>query len=117
MSVQPRFSSYQHSPIQRLAQYLDQLPGPLFYHFSRLTTFLNSGDFMQKLQHYYTHTNLFLPETHVATFKIHDLYAKISHTALLDALHIFLVNPLITGRYQRLPDDAIVELTTLVLKN
>ncbi|CAF2830435.1 unnamed protein product [Rotaria sp. Silwood2] len=118
MSVQPRFSSYQHSPIQRLAQYLDQLLRPLFYHFSRSTTFLNSGDFMQKLQHYYTHTtNLFLPETHVATFKIHDLYAKISHTALLDALHIFLVNPLITGRYQRLPDDAIVELTTLVLKN
>ncbi|CAF2782472.1 unnamed protein product [Rotaria sp. Silwood2] len=68
MSVQPRFSSYQYSPIQRLVQYLDQLLRPLFYHFSRSTTFLNSGDFMQKLQYYYTQPNLFLPKTHVATF-------------------------------------------------
>ncbi|CAF3050590.1 unnamed protein product [Rotaria sp. Silwood2] len=117
MSVQPRFSSYQHSPIQQLAQYLDQLLRPLFYSFSRSTTFLNSGDFMQKLQHYYIQSNLFLPETHVATFKIYDLYTKISHTALLDALHSFLVSPLITGRHQRLSSDAIVELTSLVLKN
>ncbi|CAF3881794.1 unnamed protein product [Rotaria sp. Silwood1] len=117
MTVQPRFSSYQHSPIQRLAQYLTQLLRPLFNIFSQSTAFFNSGDFMQKLQYYSTQSNLFLPTTHFATFKIHDLYTMISHKNLLDALHTFLVNPLVIGRYDKLSIDAIVELTAIVLEN
>ncbi|CAF1383690.1 unnamed protein product [Rotaria sordida] len=117
MSVQPRFSSYQYSPIQRLAQYLNQLLRSLFYFISQSTIFLNSGDFMQKLQYYYKQLNLFLPKTHLATFKIHDLYTMISYTSLLNALYAFLVNPLLIGRHEKLSSEAIVELISLVLKN
>ncbi|CAF4902866.1 unnamed protein product, partial [Rotaria magnacalcarata] len=52
-----------------------------------------------------------------ATFKIHDLYSNISHKELLEGLHTLLVNPLIIGRHDRLSNDAIVQLTSIVLRN
>ena len=117
MLVQPRFSSYQHSPIQRLAQYLVEILRPVFNLISQSTTFFNSGDFMQKLEYYSVRPNLILPQTNLATFKIHDLYTKISYKSLLDALHGFLVHPLVNGRYEQLTSDAILELTEIILKN
>ncbi|CAF1429918.1 unnamed protein product [Rotaria sordida] len=117
MSVQPRLSSCQHCPIYTLATYLNQLLRPLFDNFSRSTTFLNGGDFIQKLQYYCIQLDLLLPKTYFATFKIHDLYMKISHSALLEALNIFLVNPLVNGQHQKLSSDAIQELTAIVLRN
>ena len=117
MSVQPRLSSYRHCPIYTLATYLNQLLRLLFNSVSQSTIFLNGGDFMQKFQYYYSLPNLFLPKTNLATFKIHDLYTMISHSALLEALNAFLVNPLILGRHQKLSNEAIVELTAIVLRN
>ncbi|CAF4344760.1 unnamed protein product [Rotaria sordida] len=90
---------------------------PLFDNFSRSTTFLNGGDFIQKLQYYCIQLDLLQPKTYFATFKIHDLYMKISHSVLLEALNIFLVNPLVNGRHQKLSSDAIQELTAIVLQN
>ncbi|CAF4347390.1 unnamed protein product, partial [Rotaria sordida] len=109
MSVQPRLSSCQHCPIYTLATYLNQLLRPLFDNFSRSTTFLNGGDFIQKLQYYCIQLDLLLPKTYFATLKIHDLYTMISHSALLEALDIFQVNPLVNGRHQKLSSDAIQE--------
>ncbi|CAF1417810.1 unnamed protein product [Rotaria sordida] len=117
MSVQPRLSSCQHCPIYTLATYLNQLLRPLFDNFSRSTTFLNGGDFIQKLQYYCIQLDLLLPKTYFATFKIHDLYTKISHSALLEALNIFLMNPLVNDQHQKLSSDAIQELTAIVLRN
>ncbi|CAF1500717.1 unnamed protein product [Rotaria sordida] len=117
MSVQPRLSSCQHCPIYTLATYLNQLLRPLFDNFSRSTTFLNGGDFIQKLQYYCIQLDILLPKTYFATFKIHDLYTKISHSALLEALNIFLMNPLVNGQHQKLSSDAIQELTATVLRN
>ncbi|CAF4302516.1 unnamed protein product, partial [Rotaria sordida] len=76
---------------------------PLFDNFSRSTTFLNGSDFIQKLQYYCIQLDLLQPKTYFATFKIHDLYMKISHLALLEALNIFLVNPLVNGSPLNLP--------------
>ncbi|CAF4287103.1 unnamed protein product, partial [Rotaria sordida] len=104
-------------PIYTLATYLNQLLRPLFDNFSRSTTFLNGGDFIQKLQYYCIQLDLLLPKTYFATFKIHDLYTKISHSALLEALNIFLMNPLVNGQHQKLSSDAIQELTAIVLRN
>ncbi|CAF1220272.1 unnamed protein product [Rotaria sordida] len=117
MSVQPRLSSCHHCPIYILATYLNQLLRPLFDNFSRSTTFLNGGDFIQKLQYHCVELGLLIPEIYFATFKIHVLYTKISHSSLLEALNIFLVNPLVKGRHQKLSSDAIQQLTAIVLRN
>jgi len=117
MLVQPRMSSCYKSPIYALAQYLYQLLRPLYENLSRSTTFLNGNDFIQKLEHHCVHTHPLRGSTHFATFKIHDLHNKISHAALLRTLGTFLVNPLFTNRNDKLSNEAIEELTGLVLNN
>ncbi|CAF1051151.1 unnamed protein product, partial [Rotaria magnacalcarata] len=98
MCVQPRFSSYQHSPVQRLAQYLEPLIRSLFDNICRSTTVLNSQDFNTKFFHYWMQQSHTKQGIQFATFKIHDLYSNISHKELLEGLHTLLVNPLIIGR-------------------
>lgn len=117
MSVQPRFSSYKHSPIYKLAQYLDQLIRPLYENFSRSTTFLNGSDFIQKFETYATQPPNLRGRAQFATYQIHNLYSHISHSALIETLGSFLVNPLIHGRHEKLSNEAIQELVRLVLKN
>ncbi|CAM4837257.1 unnamed protein product, partial [Rotaria magnacalcarata] len=117
MCVQPRFTSYQHSPVQRLAQYLEPLIRSLFDNICRSTTVLNSQDFDTKFFHYWMQQFHTKQGIQFATFKIHDLYSNISHKELLEALHTLLVNPLIIGRHDRLSNDAIVQLTSIVLRN
>lgn len=117
MSVQPRFSSHKHSPIYVLANYLTQILQPLYDNLSPGIHFFNSGDFMEKLNYFYFQSKRFQRNTYLATFKIHDLPMMVSHTALLNSLNAFLVNPLILGRHERLSNDAILELTNLVLKH
>ncbi|CAF3329341.1 unnamed protein product [Rotaria socialis] len=115
--VQPRFSSYQHSPIQRLAQYLEPLIRSLFDNVCRSTTVLNSHDFYTKFFQYWMQQTDSTERIKFATFKIHDLYSNISHRELLEALYSLLVHPLIIGRHERLSNEAIVELTSIVLRN
>ncbi|CAF3485853.1 unnamed protein product, partial [Rotaria socialis] len=79
MCVQPRFSSYQYSPIQRLAQYLEPLIRSLFDNVCRSTTVLNSHDFNTKFSHYWIQQTDSKQRIQFATFKIHDLYSNISH--------------------------------------
>ncbi|CAF1336936.1 unnamed protein product, partial [Rotaria sordida] len=93
--VEPRFSSYRRSPIFALASYLEEILCPLYENHSQSTTFLNSGDFMQKLDYYCTQQQFLLkPTTNFATFKIHNLHMNVSHSSLLRALGTFLVSPL-----------------------
>ncbi|CAF4432776.1 unnamed protein product, partial [Rotaria magnacalcarata] len=87
MTVQPKFSSYQYSPIQKLPQYLDELLRPLFNNLSVSTRFLNSDDFIYKLRYFAIKLDSLLPKTQFVTFKIHDLYDNVTHAGLLQALY------------------------------
>ncbi|CAF3939155.1 unnamed protein product [Rotaria sordida] len=116
--VEPRFSSYRRSPIFALASYLEEILRPLYENHSQSTTFLNSGDFMQKLDYYCTHQQFLLkPTTNFATFKIHNLHLNVSHSSLLRALGTFLVSPLVSDRFHKLSSEAIEELMAIVLNN
>ncbi|CAF1624904.1 unnamed protein product [Rotaria magnacalcarata] len=117
MTVQPKFSSYQYSPIQKLAQYLDELLRPLFNNLSVSTRFLNTDDFIYKLRYFAIKLDSLLPKTQFVTFKIHDLYDNVTHAGLLQALYTFLAHPLVSTRHKRLSNDAIHELTAIVLRN
>ncbi|CAF3844746.1 unnamed protein product [Rotaria sp. Silwood1] len=115
--VEPRFSSLKNSPIYALANYLDEILRPLFENYSRSTTFLNGGDFIQKLDYYNTQQNFLKPQTNFVTFKIHNLSMNVSHSSLLRALGTFLVSPLVDNRFYKLSSESIEELMALVLKN
>ncbi|CAF1397384.1 unnamed protein product, partial [Rotaria sordida] len=116
--VEPRFSSYRHSPIFALASYLEEILRPLYENHSQSMTFLNSGDFMQKLDYYCTQQQFLLkPTTNFATFKIHNLHMNVSHSSLLRALGTFLVSPLVSDRFHKLSSEAIEELMAIVLNN
>ena len=58
-----------------------------------------------------------MPATRFVTIKICDLYNKVSHALICDALCQFLSKVLDTGRYQNLSIDTIKELTEIVLRN
>ncbi|CAF4089855.1 unnamed protein product, partial [Rotaria sordida] len=116
--VEPRISSCKYSLIYALASYLDEILRPLFENYSRSTTFLNGGDFMQKLDYYCTQQQFLLkPQTIFVTFKIHNLHMNVSHSSLLRAFGTFLASPLVDNRFHKLSNEAIEELMTLVLKN
>ncbi|CAF1486986.1 unnamed protein product [Rotaria sordida] len=116
--VEPRFSSYRRSPIFALASYLEVILRPLYENHSQSTTFLNSGDFMQKLDYYCTQQQFLLkPTTNFATFKIHNLHMNVSHSSLLRVLNGFLVSSLVGTRLYKLSSEAIEELMALVLNN
>ncbi|CAF2056870.1 unnamed protein product [Rotaria magnacalcarata] len=117
MIVQPRFSSFQYSPIQYLVQYLEQLIQSLFNTICHSTIVWNGNDFHTKLNYFWMQQTHPKTNIHFATFKIHDLYTHIPHRELLQALNTFLANPLIIGRRQHLSNDTIVELTSFVLRN
>lgn len=117
MVVQPRMSSYRQSPIQYLADYLDQLLRPMFENVARSTFIFNSGDFMHKLHTFCGHFRHFHGRTHFATFKIHDLYTRISHSSLIQGIEALLANALLLGRHQGLTNEAIAELVGIVLRN
>lgn len=117
MNVQPRFSSFKYSPIQRLAQYLEKLIQSLFDQVCRSTTVLNGIDFFDKFTFFWYQQTKAKKSIQFATFKIHDLYTNISHDELLQALNTLLVNPMIMGRHQHLSIDGILELTSIVLRN
>jgi hypothetical protein len=117
LSVQPRLSSYNHCPIQSLANYLDRLLRPLFENFSRSTVASSSGDFMQRLDAYGVQQDALLPRTRLVAFKIHHAYHHMKHDRILTALNQFLVHPLVNGRHERLTSDTIEALTALVLRH
>ncbi len=55
--------------------------------------------------------------TSFITIKICDLYNKVSHVLICDALGRFLSKVLDIGRYQNLSIDTITQLTEVVLHN
>jgi len=115
--VEPRISSCKHSLIYVLASYLDEILRSLFENYSRSTTFLNGGDFMQKLDYYCAQQGLLKPQTNFVTFKIHNLHMNVSHSSLLRVLNGFLVSSLVGTRFHKLSSEAIEELMALVLNN
>jgi hypothetical protein len=118
MSVQARISTIDHCPIYPLASYLYQLLRPLFDDFSRSTTCVNAGDFIQKLQQYCIQTDALLPRTNFVTFKLDQIHERISHNDILTALNQFLITrPTNVLRHQGLSNDTIEELTRLFLQN
>lgn len=117
MSVQPRFSSYQHSPIHRLAQYLEQILRPLFDNTSPSTIAYNSHDFITKFKHFRLQKGHQQNQMHFGTLKILDLHMHASHQHILEALNSFITNPLFIGRHPHISNDAIVQLTSIVLRN
>jgi hypothetical protein len=118
ISLQPRISSCNNCPIQPLAAFLYQLLQSLFENFSRSTTFINAGDFIQKLEQYCIQSDCLLPKTNFVTFKIHNLHKRVSYDDILLALNQFLITqqPNIL-RHQRLSNDTIVNLTQIFLQN
>ena len=58
-----------------------------------------------------------MSKTSFVTIKILDLYNKVSHVLICDALGRFLSKVLDTGRYQKLSIDTITQLTEIVLHN
>ncbi|CAF3627140.1 unnamed protein product [Rotaria sp. Silwood2] len=100
-----------------LANYLDQIIRPLYINNTCSTSLLNGSAFMQKLQYFSSQINRFRPRTNLATFTVHHLYTKISHSALIRALQAFLVNPIELNREERLSSEAIEQLAALVLRN
>ncbi|CAF4938723.1 unnamed protein product, partial [Rotaria socialis] len=82
MIVQPRFSSFQYSPIQYLVQYLEQLIQSLFNTICHSTIVWNGNDFHTKLNYFWMQQTQSKTNMHFATFKIHDLYTHIPHREL-----------------------------------
>ncbi|CAF4372875.1 unnamed protein product [Rotaria sp. Silwood2] len=115
--VEPRFSSFKNTPIDILANYLESILRPLFENYSRSTTFLSGGDFIQKLDYCCKQPNVLQPQTNFVTFKIHNLSMDVSHASLLRALGTFLVSPLVDNLFYKLSSQGIEELMALVLKN
>ncbi|CAF2153587.1 unnamed protein product [Rotaria magnacalcarata] len=108
----------QHSTsYEFIAQYLDELLRPLFNNLSVSTRFLNSDDFIYKLRYFAIKLDSLLPKTQFVTFKIHDLYDNVTHAGLLQALYAFHAHSLVSTRHKRLSNDAIHELTAIVLRN
>lgn len=108
-------SSSNHSPIQPLAKYLDQIFRFLLKGFAPSITLMSGADFIKKLNYYVREADALLPKTHFGPFKISNLYTMASHDRMLVALGEFLRKVLPSGRHLNLSIDTIMQLTELVL--
>ena len=113
---QPFISSCRTTPIEPLANYLNQLLRPLYEKWTETTTISDSMDFLEKLARFDDY--LLLPQTSFATFKILDIYHQMSHVKIIEALHRFLTHVLHPQQqYQQLSIPTIERLTDIYLKN
>lgn len=111
----PTISSCRRCPIQPLASYLDNLLRPLYENHRQTMMVMNGMDFIGKLARFNEYS--LLPRTQFSTFKIIDVYMRVSHDLLDQALGRFLVNVLTGNRHQNLTIETIQQLTSLVLRN
>ena len=108
-------SSCRYSPIKPLASYLDDLLKPLYENHTQTNNVVNGMDFIGKLAHFDEY--IMLPQTIFATLKIIDIYSKVSHDRIEEALGRFLSNALIGNRLDNLTIETIQQLVRLVLRN
>lgn len=115
--LQTRLSSCRNAPVRTITLFLDRLLRPLYENASQTTTFLDGHDFIQKLQTYCQQADRLTTNTDFVTFELHNLYTRISHSDLLNALSDFLVQQLSSNRYQWLSIETIINLVKFSLKH
>lgn len=117
LSVQPRFSSWNNSPIYPLATFLNQILRPLFDKYMEDTRLIDGTDFIEKLQHFSLNKRSFTPTTRFVIYELHHLFLRITHEDLLGILKRILNRDLAGKRYNGLKQDGIVELVRVVLSH
>lgn len=115
LQLRPFITPSRYAPIKPLAYYLDDLLRPLFESSTQSTLVLNGMDFIGKLAHFDEYS--LLPQTIFATFKVIDVYMRVSHDSIGQALGRFLTHALTGNRLQSLTIETIQELVGLVLRN
>lgn len=115
ISLQPMMTSFSRSPIQPVAQYLQELLRPLYDTHTQSTTIGNGADLIERLIRHCDY--ILLPHTRFVTIKLHHFYTQMSHTGIIGALGRFLTSVLTVGRHQNLAIDTIQKLVELFLRN
>ena len=117
LSVQPRFSTWNNSPIYPLATFLNQILRPLFDKYMEDTRLIDGTDFIEKLQHFTLNKRSFTTDTRFVIYELHHLFLRITHDDLLGILKRILIRDLAGKRYHGLKQDGFVELVRVVLSH
>ena len=115
ISLEPTMTSFSRSPIQPVAQYLQELLRPLYDTHTQSTTIVNGADLIERLIRHCDY--ILLPHTRFVTIKLHNFYTQMSHTGISGAVGRFLTSVLTVGRHQNLAIDTIQQLVGLFLRN
>jgi hypothetical protein len=105
-----------HAPLTYISKFLNNLLAPIYLKVAHQTTFINSIDFVRKLEKYVADGHL-TQTTKFVTADVANLYTMIPRIGALQALMRFLEKHTNHGKIGALSIDHIMKMARLILDN